>query len=332
MPPTTRSRRPKARRHPALGAVVAVLILVGVGGGQGTLASASANARTAVVAGPDGAAQAPALPLVLPAELRLDTVADAATRGAELDARLAALETALTGADAALATSTGAADETLRTPLADAVQKLRSLRGERASSDIPARTATVVRLTGPVAAAAASYRADQLRLAAEAQAQAQSAAAAAAPAAAPATGTDVIALGEATLRSLPGNAGVHLAWNAPGIGTRLGGVFLNQTSEIMINGRGLAATPGRTASVVEHEIAHIYQARIIAAEANARGGWSASHLALVSRLDSVFGSNGLERSADCVALRLGATWVAYSNQCSGARQAVVDALLAGRMP
>jgi hypothetical protein len=77
---------------------------------------------------------------------------------------------------------------------------------------------------------------------------------------------------------------------------------------------------------------HIYQARIIAAEASARGGWSASYAAMTARLNAVFGGNGQEKSADCVALRFGATWVAYSSDCGGDRQAAVDALLAGRMP
>jgi len=218
--------------------------------------------------------------------------------------------------------------------LADAVVTLRSLRGERTHPGIPAATAAVVRLTGPVVAAAAAFDVEQARLAAVAAA-ASRAAAVVGGAGSGTTGsgtgsgydgTDVVAIGEATLRALPGSDGVHLDWNHPAIGTHLGGVFLDQHTEIMINGRRLTATPGRTSSVVMHELGHIYQARIIAAQAPARGGWSASYSALMSRLDAIFGGNGQERSADCLALAAGATWTAYTTDCDTPtrHQAVAD--------
>ncbi|WP_165372788.1 hypothetical protein, partial [Pengzhenrongella frigida] len=166
-----------------------------------------------------------------------------------------------------------------------------------------------------------------LAAAAEAARAAEQAAAAANPA-----GADLAAVGEATLRSLPGNEGVRLAWNHAAIGNHLGGVYLDRGTEIMINGRRLATTPERTASVVEHEMGHIYQARIMAVNAPALGGWNASYRAMKSRLDAVFAGNGLEKSADCIALQFGATWVAYNSECGGERQGAVDALLAGRMP
>lgn len=330
-----RTGRFRDRRYRALvGAGVAgVLALAWVGAGQVTVAAASASAGTRAAsvvdaATPTGRSSASAVPLTLPAELRFDTVADAAARQAVLDTRLRVLDTALADADAVVVASTGKVDDTLRAQLSAAVATLRSLRGERAHAGIPAATAAAVRLTAATAAAAAAHDAEQLRLEDLAERERR----AAAPAVPPG-GLDVVAVGEATLRTLPGSDGVHLAWDDPDMGSHLGAVFLDQSTEIMISSRRLATTPERTASVVQHEITHVYQARIIAAEAASGGGWTASYRALKARLDEAFGGNGVERSADCVALRLGATWVGYGTDCAGGeRQAAVDALLAGRMP
>ncbi|WP_407345257.1 hypothetical protein [Pengzhenrongella phosphoraccumulans] len=364
-----------AARRTRVPVAVAAVALVWFGPGQLALADVStgapASSTTAAAAGLNpgsiaalGAAAADmaagssaagerAVALTLPRELRLDSTADAAVQVAALDARLAVLVATLTRADAALSSSVGKVDPSLRDPLADAAATLRSLRGQRTQPSIPAATAAVGRLTGPVVAAAAAFDVEQARLAAvaaekkrlaaEAARAAEQAAAASRAAAVvgagagagagTAAGTDLTAVGEATLRSLPGNAGVHLAWNHPAIGSHLGGVFLDQDAEIMINGRQLSATPGRTASVVMHEIGHIYQARIIAADAPTRGGWSASYGVLVSRLDAIFGGNGVERAADCVALSSGATWTAYTSDCATPdRQAAVQALKQTRMP
>ena len=307
-----------------------------------------AHAPASVLADAPASPAAPTAALSLPRELRFDTVADAAVQVAVLDLRIAVLDMALTRADAAMSTSASKVDPTVLEPLADAARTLRSVRGQRTHPGIPAATAAVVRLTGTVVATAAAFDVEQARLAAEAAENARLAAEAerlaelsAAASAAAAVGragaseatagaeseSDLASIGEATLRSLPGNDGVHLAWNHPAIGSHLGGVFLDQDTEIMINGRRLAATPGRTSSVVMHELAHIYQARTIAAEAPARGGWSASHAALMSRLDAIFGGNGQERSADCIALAAGATWTAYTTDCNTPeRQAAVEAL------
>lgn len=329
------------RRHPLLVAVGAAVGVVAFGLGQLTVAEASAGVpRDVPGVLADAPTSPPASPVAptLPRELRFDTVADAGVQVAVLDLRIAVLDTALTRADTAGVASTGKVDPTVLAPLADAASTLRSLRDQRTHPGIPAATAAVVRLTGTVVATAAAFDVEQARLAAEAaeaERQAElSAAASAAAVVGPAgasgvtsTGSDVAAIGEATLRSLPGNAGVHLAWNHSAIGSHLGGVFLDQDAEIMINGRRLAGTPERTASVVMHEMGHIYQARIIAAEAPAHGGWSASYAAVMSRLDAVFGGNGQERAADCIALAAGATWTAYTSDCNTpARQTAVEAL------
>ncbi|MGV8966193.1 MAG: hypothetical protein ACOH2F_07920 [Cellulomonas sp.] len=313
-----------------------------VPGPAAPVAATAADPVVAPAAAPAAAPVAATVALALPRELRFDTVADAAVQVAVLDTRIAVLDQALTRADAASSAAVGKVDATVLAPLADAAVMLRSLRDQRTHPGIPAATAAAVRLTGPVVAATAAFDVEQARLAAvaaedarlaEVRAAASAAAAVVGGAGSGATtagagsGSDVAAIGEATLRTLPGNAGVHLAWNHPAIGTHLGGVFLDQVTEIMINGRRLAATPGRTSSVVMHEIGHIYQARIIAAEAPARGGWSASSGALMSRLNAIFGGNGQERSADCVALAAGATWTAYTTDCNTpARQAAVHAL------
>lgn len=335
--------RPAARRSHVL-VVGAGLALVWFGPGQLALAEASAGAPVSSTTRP--AAGEHPVTLTLPRALHFDSTADAALQVAAVDARLAVLVTTLTRADAALSTSVDKVDPAVRDPLVDAAATLRSLRGQRTQPGIPAATAAVGRLTGPVVAAAAAFDIEQARLAAQAAenerlaaeaARATEQAAAASVAASvigrAGSGSDVTAVGEATLRSLAGNAGVHLAWDHPAIGSHLGGVFLDQDSEIMINARRLSATPDRTASVVMHELGHIYQARVIAADAPTRGGWSASYAELMSRLDAIFGGNGQERSADCVALSTGATWTAYTRDCATpARQAAIKALQETKMP
>lgn len=83
----------------------------------------------------------------------------------------------------------------------------------------------------------------------------------------------------------------------------------------------LAATDvGR--SVVIHEWAHLVQYRL-------------GYDAVVAATDAIYGAGrGLEESADCMALQLGATGKpgGYTSDCSGARGTAAAALLAGRLP
>lgn len=149
--------------------------------------------------------------------------------------------------------------------------------------------------------------------------------ASAAPAPAPAA-SDIKQVGEQTLRSLPANAGVSLAWDDPGLAGHLGGVFEGTTDRILINSARLAGQPSKTRDVVRHEMAHIYQGRL---EAVTGLTWDQ----IKDLQSSAFGSNASEKIADCVAIRFGATWTNYTHSCSSpAQQAWVSALIDGRLP
>ena len=138
------------------------------------------------------------------------------------------------------------------------------------------------------------------------------------------SGADVREVAAATLAGLPASGGVRLVFDSPELAGHLGGVFLDSPGAILLNATRLAGDPARTRDVVRHEIAHVYQARLAAT----RGLGTVER-----RLDEVFGPGGLERSADCVALALGADWTHYTSDCAGAdRAAAVEALLTGRMP
>ncbi|WP_336708573.1 hypothetical protein [Oerskovia sp. USHLN155] len=133
-------------------------------------------------------------------------------------------------------------------------------------------------------------------------------------------------IGEATLRSLPGNGGVSLSWDDPGLSGHLGGVWKGNTSTILVNASRLAGQPSKTKDVIRHEMAHIYQGRLMAAHGMS---WSQ----IDGLLAGAFGSNASEKVADCVAIRFGASWVNYTSDCSGGdKQAWVDALIGGYLP
>lgn len=133
------------------------------------------------------------------------------------------------------------------------------------------------------------------------------------------------------LASLPGGNAVEIAWNHPDIGNHLGGVRLDVPTVMMLNAHRFEAEPERVEATVKHEIAHYYQGAVIAK--NADGDWWSGYWKLDAALQPVFGSKWMERSADCVALHLGADWTHYTSDCSGkAKQNAVEALIAGRMP
>ena len=130
---------------------------------------------------------------------------------------------------------------------------------------------------------------------------------------------------EAFLYTLPGSGGTRLVWDHPDMGNHLGAVWLRcGNGDIMINSRRLAGNPSKAKAVVAHEIAHVYQNRLIC-----QHGYDG----LRASLNAAFGGNGIERSADCVALRLGASWVNYTRDCSGdTKQAWVNGLIGGYHP
>lgn len=129
------------------------------------------------------------------------------------------------------------------------------------------------------------------------------------------------------LAELPGSAGVRFSFDDARLDGHLGMVDLLDPTTIMLNTGRLDGRPAKTRDVVRHEIAHIYQGRLIA-----QFGLDVVR----GRLDELFeasGGRGAELAADCVALRFGASWTHYTSSCSGdARQDAVDALIAGAMP
>lgn len=182
------------------------------------------------------------------------------------------------------------------------------------SASARARAEALASVAAQRAAAEAAWTAEQQRVAESARR------------AALADAGTVWEAGEATLRSLPGNAGVEIHWDDPDLGGHLGGVWSGSTSYIMVNAQRLAGNPAKTGDVVRHEIAHIYEGRLAAA---AGLSWSA----LNARMSAAFGSSATERAADCVALRFGATWTHYTSDCSSAdKQAWVDGMIGGYLP
>lgn len=190
------------------------------------------------------------------------------------------------------------------------------------------------------AAAAEAAAAEAARVAAEKAATDQAAAAqrdaeeraaraavAEQPAAPPAASARSIReVGEATLRGLPGNGGVSLSWDDPGLAGHLGGVWKGNTSTILVNASRLGDQTSKTQDVIRHEMAHIYQGRLMAAHGKS---WSQ----IDGLMAEAFGRNASEKAADCVALRFGASWVNYTSDCSGAgKQAWVDGLIGGYLP
>lgn len=144
---------------------------------------------------------------------------------------------------------------------------------------------------------------------------------------------DVRAHAAQVLASLPGGERVEIAWDHPDIGNHLGGVRLDDPTVMMLNSRRFEAEPHRVAATVKHEVGHFYQGAVIAARAEAAGGWWNAYWELDAVLGSAFGSAWMERSADCVALHLGADWTNYTSECSApGQQDAVEALVALRFP
>lgn len=122
-------------------------------------------------------------------------------------------------------------------------------------------------------------------------------------------GGDLNSQARSILDSL-GGGGVSIVWDDPALGNHLGGVWSDDTSKMLLNSRRLAGKPGLLSDVIKHEYGHILQNR------TARNAGIGTH-ALWDRLNGVYGSNGHEKQADCIALALGASWVNYTSDCGG---------------
>jgi hypothetical protein len=240
---------------------------------------------------------------------------------------LAASVAAQDAAEAALTTATHA-DSQLRAQLTAAVTDLAGAGG--VLSAMTEATAAVTAATASVVASDAAWHAAQaVRPAAVAAVRTPAPVVAAGTAASSvpvAGGLSLLGVAQAELASLPGSSGVSISWNDPDLSGHLGAVWLGNTTTIMVNGAKLVGQPGKVRDVVRHEIGHIYQGRLMASTGLSGQG-------LFDRMVPAFGSNGQELSADCVAQRLGATWLHYSGACADpGKQAWVDGLLGGYVP
>lgn len=120
------------------------------------------------------------------------------------------------------------------------------------------------------------------------------------------------------LNTLPGGSSTSLEWGNPE--GHLGGVYIPGGRTIVLNAARLEGRVAKTKDVVRHEIAHIHQNRILASNGMRVAEYQ-------QRLNKVFGSNGIEKSADAVAHLLGANEKHYQSTFSKAQLAVANAIL-----
>ena len=128
---------------------------------------------------------------------------------------------------------------------------------------------------------------------------------------------------EAFLRSLPGGDAATIRWGDPH--GHLGGVWIPGSSTIILNPAQLDGNLPLTQDVLRHEIAHVHQNRTMAATGMPLPAYEA-------RLDAIFDGQGVERSADAVAVLLGARTVRYQSTFTPAQLAAARAILADRVP
>jgi len=126
----------------------------------------------------------------------------------------------------------------------------------------------------------------------------------------------------AFLNTLPGGGSAGLEWGNPD--GHLGGVYIPGGNTIILNAAKLEGNAAKTKDVLRHEIAHIHQNRVIA-----NNGLSTS--AYQGHLNDVFGSNGIERSADAVAYLLGAGSYNYQSSFNGEQLAAARAILSDQL-
>ncbi|QAY69414.1 hypothetical protein [Xylanimonas protaetiae] len=134
---------------------------------------------------------------------------------------------------------------------------------------------------------------------------------------------DYRAEAEAFLDTLPGGASARIEWGDPD--GHLGGVWIPGSETIILNATRLDGRLAQTKDVLRHEIGHVHQNRTMAATGMSLTDYEA-------RLDALFGGQGIEKSADAVALLLGAKSVRYASSFSDAQYAAARAILEDRVP
>lgn len=134
---------------------------------------------------------------------------------------------------------------------------------------------------------------------------------------------------ETILRSLPRTKNVKIIWDHEYVKNYYGAAEpINYPNTIMLNSKKLAAHPGFLKSVVYHEVAHLYQASLAT-----KMGTYFFGLETNGYLKSAFGSNGIEKLADCVVIKLGAPPTGYTSNCGGKeRQEWVNAVINNTPP
>ncbi len=135
--------------------------------------------------------------------------------------------------------------------------------------------------------------------------------------------TDFRAAAEAFLDTLPGGSTATIEWGDPH--GHLGGVWIPGSETIILHAQRLDGRIEQTKDVLRHEIGHVHQNRAMAAS-----GWSLPQFE--AHLDGIFGGEGIERSADAVALLLGAESVRYASSFTEAQYDAARALLEDRVP
>ncbi|ACZ32269.1 hypothetical protein Xcel_3269 [Xylanimonas cellulosilytica DSM 15894] len=134
---------------------------------------------------------------------------------------------------------------------------------------------------------------------------------------------DYRAEAEAFLDTLPGGATATIEWGDPN--GHLGGVWIPGSETIILNAARLDGRLERTKDVLRHEIGHVHQNRAMAAAGVSLADFEA-------RLDALFDGQGIERSADAIALLLGAGSVRYSSSFTDAQYDAARTLLQDRIP
>lgn len=265
------------------------------------------------VAGADGGAarQAAVATLAAPGSHDTGTVPHAASRDAERKVAVKADDNGLTRADVAWQRAlTAAAEAWLRAHPPAIVTPAPPV------THAPTPTPDAVPVAPPAPAvetpSSPPPAADPPRAAPSARATAD-----------PGPPTDFRAEAEAFLDTLPGGASASIEWGDPD--GHLGGVWIPGSETIILNAARLDGRLEQTKDVLRHEIGHVHQNRAMAA-----AGWSLPDFE--AHLDDIFGGQGIERSADAVAVLLGAGSLRYASSFTDAQLEAARALLEDRVP
>jgi predicted SprT family Zn-dependent metalloprotease len=116
---------------------------------------------------------------------------------------------------------------------------------------------------------------------------------------------------------------MNIEWGDPQ--GHLGGVWMPGSSTIILNAARLDCQTDQTHNVLLHEIAHVHQNWIIAAQGMTTADFQA-------RMEQIFGAPGIESAADAVAVLLGATTVYYRASFSQAELDAAQAIINNQLP